>query len=128
MIFNEPRRIVFRLMCAKDGQEGKFREVDAFPFDLSECEVVLELLTKAGCPLNYVPKSQLWKVWMMLGFMVLFYFAMGTVLNCISGARGAEAVPHSKQLIQSVYLACAMFTCCSFLCPRKGKKSEYEEV
>ena len=135
MIFNEPRRVVFRLVCAVDGGETEFREVDAFPFDLSECEVVLERTTRAGCPIDYVRQSQAWKMWLMyvpprFSFLLLFYFVMGTVLNCINGARGLESVPHSKQLIQTVYLFRYLCSCTASLCPKQNpmKTEEYEEV
>ena len=64
MMFNEPRKAVFRLVCASEG-EGEWREVEMFPFDLAGCEIVLEKRTKAGCPLNYVPRSAAGRIWLM---------------------------------------------------------------
>lgn len=65
MVFNEPRKVVFRLVCASDGVEGEWKELEMFPLDLSECEVVLEKRTKVGCPLNYVPRSSAGRLWLM---------------------------------------------------------------
>ena len=65
MQFNIPRRIVFRLLCGEN--EGEFTAVDSDPFDLSECETVMERVTAAGCPVKYVPTawSQTRKVWFL---------------------------------------------------------------
>lgn len=65
MIFNEPRKIIFRLICANDGVESDWKEVEMFPLDLSACEITLEKRTKTGCPINYVPRSATWRLWLM---------------------------------------------------------------
>lgn len=44
--------------------------------------------------------------------MVLAYFIVGTLFNCVDGARGLEAIPHSKGLVQMGYVVKKTGTCC----------------
>lgn len=64
-VFNVPRKIVFRLVCGEN--EGEFKQLDPYPFDLSECEIVMERVTEVGCPIKFIPTkwSIAQKLWML---------------------------------------------------------------